>query len=62
MVMASKNSGSRNSGWGLLFRPPIKILDDKDDFDDGDYELVLGAQIFRLRKIAGSYLEIVRLG
>jgi hypothetical protein len=39
------------------YRCPIKVQD-KDDFPDGDYELVLGAQTFVLKKRKGDYLPI----
>ena len=37
---------------------PIKVLDGKDEFKDGVYELVLGAQVFALTKNRGEYQEI----
>jgi len=43
---------------GQFFRSPIKILDPADDFPDGTYELVLGAQTFVLTKRGGKYQPI----
>ena len=40
------------------YRCPIKVQD-KDDFPDGNYDLVLGAQTFVLKKRKGDYLPIV---
>jgi hypothetical protein len=40
------------------YRCPIKVQD-KDDFPDSNYELVLGAQTFVLKKTKGDYLPIV---
>lgn len=41
-----------------LFKGPIKVLDEKDDFPDGTYQLVLGAQVFSLVKSTGNYRAI----
>jgi hypothetical protein len=41
-----------------LYRCPITVQE-KDDFPDGNYELVLGAQTFVLKKRSGDYLPIV---
>jgi hypothetical protein len=59
IVSASKNGTTHHSSWHHLFRPPIKILDGYDDFEDGAYELVLGAQVFALDKNGGEYQEIL---
>jgi len=37
--------------------PPIQILDPDDNFPDGDYELVLGNQRFRMVKRDGKYFN-----
>lgn len=58
IVVTSKNGSTPGSGWDHLFRTPTKILDGKDDFEDGFYELVLGAQVFALTKNRGEYKEI----
>jgi len=58
IVITFKNCATSGSAGDRLFRPPIKILDGKDDFEDGAYELVLGAQIFALTKNGGTYQEI----
>jgi hypothetical protein len=34
-----------------IFKDPIKIIDNKDDFPDGTYQLVLGTQVFVLKKL-----------
>ena len=59
MVVTFKNCDASESRREGVFRPPIRILDGKDGFEDGEYELVLGEQIFPLTKIGGNYLEIV---
>jgi hypothetical protein len=59
IVSTSKNGATPDSGWHHLFRPPIKILDGNDAFEDGAYELVLGAQVFALNKDGGAYQEIL---
>jgi hypothetical protein len=58
IVITSKHCVAGEHGWDQLFRPPIKVLDNKDDFEDGNYELVLGAQVFELKKNEGHYAEI----
>jgi len=40
------------------YRGPIKIHDQQDNFPDGNYELVLGAQVFVLTKSGGKYQPI----
>jgi hypothetical protein len=55
IVTAYKNRIPPGSGWSQLFRAPIKILDYKDDFEDGIYQLVLGAQVFAVIKNRGEY-------
>jgi len=37
------------------------VLDSKDDFEDGVYELVLGAQVFALIKSGREYDEITSI-
>lgn len=58
IVAAFKNHARGDVGWERLFKPPIRVVDGNDDFEDGDYELVLGAQTFRLTKSSGKYHEI----
>ena len=58
IVITSKDGVAAEPARSQLFRPPIKIADSKDDFEDGNYELVLGAQVFALRKSGGNYKEI----
>jgi len=41
-----------------LYRCPITVQE-KDDFPDGNYDLVLGAQTFVLKKRRGDYLPIM---
>jgi hypothetical protein len=53
-VTTSKECISHGSGWDQIFRTPSKIQDGKDDFEDGIYELVLGAQIFAVTKSGES--------
>jgi len=47
-----------NAGPFSLYRCPITVQE-KDDFPDGNYELVVGAQTFVLKKRKGDYLPIV---
>lgn len=61
IVIAFKNGNYGDPSWEQLFTPPIRIRDGNDDFEDGHYELVLGAQIFQLTKSAGNYQEIPAL-
>jgi hypothetical protein len=49
---------ARDSNPLSLYRCPITVQE-KDDFPDGNYELVLGAQAFVLKKRKGHYLPIV---
>ena len=58
-VITSKNGSAPGSGCQHLFKAPMKILDSEDDFKDGPYELVLGAQVFALTKKGGEYQEVV---
>lgn len=58
IVITFKNGATAGSGWDQVFKAPIKVLDGKDDFEDGAYELVLGAQVFTLTKNGGEYQEI----
>ena len=53
IVLAIKNSAPLDSN--QLFKAPIRVLDAKDDFEDGSYELVAGAQTFSLVKSRGEY-------
>ena len=59
IVATHKNNTTNSSGWDHLFRTPIKVLDGNDDFEDGVYELVLGAQVFALTKNLGEYRKIL---
>ena len=53
IVLAIKNVAPLDSN--QLFKAPIRVLDAKDDFKDGSYELVVGAQAFSLVKSRGEY-------
>ena len=57
-VTTFKNGATNNTNSYKLFRPPITILNPDDDFENGIYELVLGAQVFVLTKNGGEYQEI----
>jgi hypothetical protein len=40
------------------YTQPIVIHDPDDDFPDGDYEVMVGEQIFRFVKRNGEYISI----
>ena len=56
MVLAIKNPVPFDSL--QLFAGPIRVLDGDDSFQDGSYELVVGAQRFMLVKSRGEYQSI----
>jgi hypothetical protein len=56
MVLAIKNPAPFDSL--QLFGAPIRVLDGDDSFQDGSYELVVGAQTFTLVKSRGEYQSI----
>lgn len=56
MVLAIKNPVPLDSL--QLFAAPIRVLDGDDSFQDGSYQLVVGAQTFTLVKSRGEYQSI----